>query len=51
MEKKPDVLKLARSTEDALTGLIWMDDAQVWEMQILKRYSEGLGADITVETL
>lgn len=26
---KPDVLKLARSTEDALTGILWADDAIV----------------------
>jgi Holliday junction resolvase RusA-like endonuclease len=26
---KPDVGKLARATEDALTGIVWHDDAQV----------------------
>lgn len=26
--QKPDALKCARSTEDALTGVIWIDDAQ-----------------------
>lgn len=25
----PDVLKLARGVEDALTGIVWRDDAQI----------------------
>lgn len=35
---KPDVLKLARSTEDALTGIAWDDDARVVSELISKRY-------------
>jgi Holliday junction resolvase RusA-like endonuclease len=27
--KRPDVLKLARAAEDALTGVVWADDAQI----------------------
>jgi Holliday junction resolvase RusA-like endonuclease len=38
--KKPDVLKLMRSTEDALTGICWRDDAQIVKEDIAKRYSE-----------
>jgi Holliday junction resolvase RusA-like endonuclease len=35
----PDVSKLARSTEDALTGTVWADDAQVVRYTLLeKRY-------------
>lgn len=29
--KKPDALKLLRSTEDALSGLVYVDDAQIVE--------------------
>lgn len=37
---KPDGTKLFRSTEDALTGVIWDDDAQVVSQTIQKRYAE-----------
>lgn len=53
----PDVSKLARSTEDALTDAgVWLDDAQVVEYVILeKRYvgdaSPSPGAIITVERM
>lgn len=36
---KPDALKLARSTEDALTGVLWRDDAQVVATVPIKRYA------------
>jgi len=35
---KPDVLKLARGVEDALTGLAWVDDAQIVIEHLTKRY-------------
>ncbi len=37
---RPDSLKLARGTEDALTGVIWKDDAQVTDLVVHKRYAE-----------
>jgi Holliday junction resolvase RusA-like endonuclease len=37
---KPDVLKLARCVEDALTGVLWVDDAQITSEQLAKRYCE-----------
>lgn len=37
---KPDALKLARSTEDALTGVLWGDDAQVAQLYIEKLYAD-----------
>ena len=37
---KPDVLKLTRGVEDALTGIVWRDDAQIASELISKRYSE-----------
>lgn len=35
---KPDALKLARGTEDALTGIVWRDDSQVVDLHVAKRY-------------
>lgn len=51
---KPDVLKLARSTEDALTGIIWRDDCTTVSLSLDKQYADSRpdgrpGARITVE--
>jgi Holliday junction resolvase RusA-like endonuclease len=35
---RPDALKLARSTEDALTGILWRDDGQNIVIRPEKRY-------------
>ena len=35
---KPDTLKLARGVEDALTGVVWRDDAQIVDEVLRKRY-------------
>ena len=35
---RPDATKLWRSTEDALTHVIWNDDAQIVQQQIVKQY-------------
>jgi Holliday junction resolvase RusA-like endonuclease len=45
---KPDLTKLLRSTEDALTGVLWVDDAQIVKMEMEKRYSKRPGADIEI---
>ena len=48
--KRPDVLKLTRSTEDALTGVVWLDDSQIAIEHLTKKYSDDniVGASITV---
>ena len=46
---KPDVLKLARSTEDALTGVIWADDSQTYSLVIRKIYHQEPGCLVTVD--
>lgn len=47
---KPDLTKLLRSTEDALTDAgIWRDDAQVVQQYITKEYAPKAGAHITIE--
>jgi len=51
---KPDALKLARSTEDALTGAMWVDDCLIVSEGFCKRYAEHYetpGAYISVEAL
>lgn len=35
---KPDATKLLRPLEDALTGIIWKDDAQICIQHVAKRY-------------
>ncbi len=48
---KPDALKLARCAEDALSSVIWKDDAQIVDEILLKRYSERPGAWVEIEPL
>jgi Holliday junction resolvase RusA-like endonuclease len=45
---KPDATKLLRGLEDALTGVVWRDDAQVVEQAVTKRYAEREGAQVIV---
>lgn len=40
---KPDALKLMRSTEDALTGVVYADDALITDHFIHKRYADNPG--------
>lgn len=45
---KPDVLKLARAVEDALTGLTWFDDAQIVTEILAKSYGAQPGAQVEI---
>ena len=47
---KPDSTKLLRSTEDALTGILWRDDSQVMPA-VTKVYGDLPGVQISVEPL
>lgn len=38
---KPDLLKLARAVEDALTGVVYRDDAQIVTETLQKAYTTG----------
>lgn len=49
--KKPDVLKLARSTEDALTSIAYQDDAQIAVETLARVYGEIPGAQIRITQL
>jgi Holliday junction resolvase RusA-like endonuclease len=44
---RPDVLKLARAVEDACTGILWHDDAQIVEEVLTKAYA-AVGGPIGV---
>lgn len=45
---KPDVLKLSRGVEDALTSIIWKDDSQIVSEHINKRYGDIPGVMIEI---
>jgi Holliday junction resolvase RusA-like endonuclease len=38
---RPDATKLLRAVEDALTGIVWRDDAQIVTQTARKRFAEG----------
>ena len=40
---RPDALKLARAVEDALTGILWHDDAQIVREHLSKDYGSRQG--------
>jgi len=45
---RPDVLKLARGIEDALTGVLWTDDARIVTERIQKLYGEPAHVEVRV---
>jgi len=48
----PDLTKLLRAVEDALTGIIWKDDSQVCGFMCSKAYTLGTpGVDIRIKGL
>jgi len=49
--KAPDRTKLMRSTEDAMTGIVYRDDSQVCTGNVEKRYGSQPGAVIAIESL
>lgn len=46
---KPDLTKIVRAVEDALTGVIWKDDCQVVAQYNTKAYGEKEGVLVLVE--
>lgn len=49
--KKPDTTKLIRAAEDALTGVLWTDDAIICEQSAQKVFGDHPGVTITVSKL
>lgn len=48
---KPDVLKLARAVEDAMTKVAWLDDCQIVVERLVKAYGEPARVEITITEL
>lgn len=48
---KPDTTKLLRAVEDALTGIVWRDDAQVVVQHVEKVYGEPARCFVSVRPL
>jgi Holliday junction resolvase RusA-like endonuclease len=48
---RPDVTKLVRGLEDALTGVVWRDDAQIVTQTVRKRYGWPERAEVSVLTI
>lgn len=46
---KPDLDNLIKSITDALTGLVWNDDSQIYELHAEKRYSQQSAINVTIE--
>lgn len=48
---KPDTTKLLRALEDALTGIVWRDDAQVVNQWVRKMYGEPARVEVRIAQL
>lgn len=48
---KPDLLKLARGVEDALTGIVYEDDAQIVFETMRKQWSQIEGVQVRVQEM
>lgn len=49
--KKPDIDNVMKGVADALSKVIWKDDAQVVEAHLVKTYSENPGITATITPL
>lgn len=45
---KPDATKLFRAAEDALTGVVWLDDSQIVDQHVKKVYGDRPGLELAV---
>ena len=48
---KPDTIKLARAVEDAITGVVWVDDSQVVKHVLTKRWGERYETHVEITEL
>jgi Holliday junction resolvase RusA-like endonuclease len=52
---RPDLLKLTRLLEDACSGIIWRDDAQISDELLMKRYAapplHPIGVHVRIDPL
>lgn len=49
--KRPDLLKWARAVEDALVGVVMVDDSQIVSEHLQKRYGEPARCEVRIELL
>jgi hypothetical protein len=49
--QRPDTVKIVRACEDALTGVVWVDDSQIVEHRLYKAYGDQVGFLPTTEGL
>lgn len=47
-DKKPDLSKLVRAIEDAMTGIVYVDDAQIVLYDVSKRYAHETKAGVVI---
>jgi Holliday junction resolvase RusA-like endonuclease len=48
---RPDLTKLVRSLEDAMSGLVWRDDSQIVRQALSKRFGTPERAEVVVATV
>lgn len=48
---KPDATKLVRAIEDALTAIVWKDDAMIARQVVEKRYGKKPGALVSIRVM
>lgn len=46
---KPDATKLWRSTEDALTGIVWKDDSKIVVQTVAKVFADGRASGVEIK--
>ena len=47
--KKPDLDNMAKTVLDALNGLAYIDDSQIYSLTLFKTYSEQPGTHLIIE--
>ncbi|MBO1361893.1 RusA family crossover junction endodeoxyribonuclease [Acetobacter sacchari] len=45
---KPDVDNVAKLVGDALNGIVWRDDSQIYELHVSRRYADVPKATVTI---
>jgi len=50
-ETKPDCSNVLKAVEDAMNGIVYLDDKQISDLTVKKRYGERPGVDVVVREL